>query len=307
MKKALFLLSLILASSFVSSAQNVGINTTGAAPDNSALLDLNSTDKGFLITRVDTASIATPAFGLMTLAPIDSCLYMYSGATWISIGGVGSDCPCGNSSSTTAPPTPTFPCDGSTTPVVDVTNPITGKTWMDRNLGAGQIATSYTDAAAYGDLYQWGRCTDGHEKRTSSTNSTLSTTVSPTHGQFITSSGAPEDWLTPQNSNLWQGAAGINNPCPSGYRIPTRTELDNERLSWVTNDAPGAFASPLKFTLGGRRSPNGALSLVNSIGSYSTSTISGTTNKILLNITSTTSSIGANSRGHGLSVRCIKD
>lgn len=116
----------LLASAFNSSAQNVGINATGAAPDNSALLDLNSTDKGFLITRVDTASIAAPAFGLMTLAPSDSCLYMFSGANWIGLGGVGNDCPCncgspssqlftytGASQSFTVPP-------GVTTITVDV-------------------------------------------------------------------------------------------------------------------------------------------------------------------------------------------
>jgi hypothetical protein len=43
------------------------------------------------------------------------------------------------------------------TTIVDVTNPTTGATWMDRNLGATQVATSSTDAAAYGDLYQWCR------------------------------------------------------------------------------------------------------------------------------------------------------
>ena len=47
----------------------------------------------------------------------------------------------------------------------------TGQVWMDRNLGASRVATSSTDSAAYGDLYQWGRGTDGHEKRTSSTTS----------------------------------------------------------------------------------------------------------------------------------------
>ena len=29
----------------------------------------------------------------------------------------------------------------------------TGKIWMDRNLGASQVATSLTDAASFGDLY----------------------------------------------------------------------------------------------------------------------------------------------------------
>lgn len=55
------------------------------------------------------------------------------------------------------------------TQVVDVINPTTGHTWMDRNLGASRAATSSTDTEAYGDLYQWGRAADGHQKRTSGT------------------------------------------------------------------------------------------------------------------------------------------
>jgi hypothetical protein len=43
-----------------------------------------------------------------------------------------------------------------------VTSPDTGKVWLDRNLGATQVATSKTDSAAYGHYYQWGRNDDGH-------------------------------------------------------------------------------------------------------------------------------------------------
>ncbi|MGE4541908.1 MAG: hypothetical protein AB7D35_11660, partial [Bacteroidales bacterium] len=68
----------------------------------------------------------------------------------------------------------------------DVYNPATGQTWMDRNLGASRAATSSTDDQAYGDLYQWGRDTDGHEKRNSGTTSTLSNSDTPGHGNFIT-------------------------------------------------------------------------------------------------------------------------
>ena len=42
----------------------------------------------------------------------------------------------------------------STLPAGQVYNQITGETWMDRNLGASQVATSSTDSDAYGDLYQ---------------------------------------------------------------------------------------------------------------------------------------------------------
>nr|WP_320009862.1 hypothetical protein [uncultured Desulfobulbus sp.] len=44
-----------------------------------------------------------------------------------------------------------------------VTSP-TGRVWMDHNLGASRVATSYDDKEAYGNLYQWGRGSDGHER-----------------------------------------------------------------------------------------------------------------------------------------------
>ena len=98
-----------------------------------------------------------------------------------------------------------------------------GKIWMDRNLGATRVATSPTDAASYGDYYQWGRGADGHQKITSATTTTLSSADQPGNGSFIL---APDDWRSTQNDNLWQGVSGTNNPCPSGYRLPTLTELE---------------------------------------------------------------------------------
>ena len=38
-------------------------------------------------------------------------------------------------------------------PVPTVTS--AGQVWMDRNLGASRVATSFDDEEAYGDLYQW--------------------------------------------------------------------------------------------------------------------------------------------------------
>src|SRR6056297_790033 len=119
----------------------------------------------------------------------------------------------------------------------DVYNPTTGKIWMDRNLGASQVATSSTDAAAYGDLYQWGRAADGHESRTSGTTAALATSDTPGHGDFITSNSSPYDWRNPQNDNLWQGVSGTNNPCPSGYRLPTEAEWEEEVTSWGSYNA----------------------------------------------------------------------
>ncbi len=123
--------------------------------------------------------------------------------------------------------------------IVDVTNATTGKTWMDRNLGAIQAATSSTTEYAYGDLYQWGRGTDGHQIRTSTTSSTLSSSDTPGHGNFILMGGSPYDWRSPQNTNLWQGVSGVNNPCPSGYAYRNRIRCRTCKLEYT--ECSGCF------------------------------------------------------------------
>jgi hypothetical protein len=64
-----------------------------------------------------------------------------------------------------------------------------GSIWMDRNLGATQVATSSTDALAYGNLFQWGRGADGHQVRTSGTTTTLSSADQPGNSNFILVAG----------------------------------------------------------------------------------------------------------------------
>ena len=202
-------------------------------------------------------------------------------------------------------PAGTVHCAGATT-VVDVTNPITGKIWMDRNLGATQVATSSTDQNAYGDLYQWGRRADGHQCRTSPTTATLSSVDQPANGNFITSSGT-YDWRSPQNANLWQGVNGVNNPCPSGYRLPTNTELNNERLSWSSNNGAGAFASLLKWTLAGRRDgSNGSFINVGTIGYFWGSTVMWESS-IHLGFSSGGAAVSSDYRANGFTVRCLKN
>ncbi|MFV0266282.1 MAG: hypothetical protein ACK5HT_04015, partial [Draconibacterium sp.] len=187
----------------------------------------------------------------------------------------------------------------------DVKNPITGKIWMDRNLGASQVATKSNDDKAYGDLYQWGRATDGHEKRTSGTTTALATGDIP-GGDFITISGSPFDWRNPQNDHLWQGINGTNNPCPNGYHVPTNAEWEAERNSWASQDSKGAFASPLKLSVAGHRfGSNGSLGDVGSSGYYWSSTVDGIRYRKVY-FGSSSAYTNKDSRAYGISVRCIK-
>ena len=86
-----------------------------------------------------------------------------------------------------------------------------GRCWMDRNLGASQVATSSNDVASYGDLFQWGRGADGHQlvnrysgdgKMTSEILFDLSVVDQPGHGDFIIPGEFPNDWRSPQNDDL---------------------------------------------------------------------------------------------------------
>lgn len=194
------------------------------------------------------------------------------------------------------------PCDEPSVPTVTSAG---GQVWMDRNLGASQIATSSMDTAAYGDLYQWGRGIDGHERRASATTTTLSTTNVPGHGRFIMVSSSPYDWTTSPNDNLWQGVFGTNNPCPCGFRLPTEAEWEVERTSWSSNDEAGAFASPLKLVDAGNHPPD---SVTPSPGSayYWSSTVDGSYS-YLLYFTHGSASMISEYRAWGSSVRCIKD
>ena len=79
------LLLIFLFISHLTFAQNVGINTNGNPPDQSAILDLSATDKGLLIPRMDSTqrkNINNPAIGLTVYDSTYNSLMFYNGTAW---------------------------------------------------------------------------------------------------------------------------------------------------------------------------------------------------------------------------------
>ena len=187
-----------------------------------------------------------------------------------------------------------------------VTNPITGRQWLDRNLGATRVATAVNDAQAYGHLFQWGRLADGHEIRTSATRNEQSTTDVPGHSDFIIGF---DDWRNPSNNNLWQGVDAVNGIAPKGWRLPTESELMEERNTWTSFDRDGAYASFLKLPRAGlRSSATGSFSLVGVVTRiWSMNSVTNSSNSRTLNVGSSSAAMLSESRAEGRTVRLIKD
>lgn len=184
----------------------------------------------------------------------------------------------------------------------------TGRIWMDRNLGASQVANNPQDEKAYGYLYQWGRGNDGHQLRNSEATLTRSNIDTPKNNFFIICTTDPLDWRVPHNYFLWQGANGINNVCPLGYRLPTEKEWEAELNSWTPKNIDGAFESPLKLTFAGFRDIRDSKLIANyAVGYYWSSTVRNNEDSGSLYMMNYNASIISTKKGQGSSVRCIKN
>jgi len=123
-----------------------------------------------------------------------------------------------------------------------------GKIWVQANLGALGVATSSTDADSYGWYYNWGKPTDGHQFSNSPFSSAKVSSDTPTPGIYTGGDNSQVEWQTTRNNNLWNGVNGTNNPCPSGWRLPTRSEWETllSTSPAITNSTT-AFSSSLKL------------------------------------------------------------
>ena len=261
-----------LAFCAINAQQGIGTNN----PDPSSILEIASTTKGLLIPRMNntqmTAISAVQGLavqGLMvyctTCSPKAIYTYDTSSGNWVTS------------------------VTNSSVSIRQINS--SGTIWMARDLGASRSISSTTDIASYGDLYQWGRGTDGHEKWDSTIISKTDPS-SPVQNNFVFVGDNNTGWRYEEDENLWNstGELSDNNPCPVGYRLPTSFELENH-------------AANINLHHAGERNFNGILGPQDYYGTYWTST-SGTYIKIVGNtITSGTTT----STAFGRCVRCIKN
>lgn len=85
MKKVIISLSVLVCFVFAINAQGVKISATTGSPDNSSMLEVESSSKGFLPPRMTTSqrdAILNPAQGLVIFNTTTNCLNMYAGSSW---------------------------------------------------------------------------------------------------------------------------------------------------------------------------------------------------------------------------------
>ena len=216
-----------------------------------------------------------------------------------------------------------------------IVSSVTGKKWLDRNLGATQVATSYDDYKAYGDLFQWGRPADGHQliNWTSSTTGTavngsttvLATSDTPAHSNFIifpdnTTTG---DWRSDNNQKRW--ATIPQGPCPAGWHVPSflewQAEISNTQIAAGGTASSGGITdyskgySQLKLTIAGYRYMDGPpysvlFGQANRVGRYWTTSDrfkNGYSDVKDIEIGSANVQAGDMPKGYAMSVRCLRN
>ena len=187
LKELVIIISSMVIMSAQMNGQNVGIGANTFTPDNSALLELQSTNSGLLLPRMTTAqrdAISNPAQSLLIFNTTTKCFETYVGNVWYT---VWCEFPCGF----------TVSYDGVTYNTVQIGN----QCWLKENLRT----TKYNDG-------------------TSITNVTGDDTwMSTTSGAYCCYGNDPSNCVTYGALYNWY-AVNTGKLCPSGWHVPSDAE-----------------------------------------------------------------------------------
>ena len=219
--KVYLLLSCLMV--FPAMAQ-VGIGTQ--TPDNSAILDLFSTEKGLLIPRLNTTqrlAIPNPANGLLVYDANLSKIYFFDGTDWNELGKEGPQGPQGPKGDQGDPGTPGAPSANGT----NGTNGTNGADGQDgvgiNNIvdnGNGTFTVNYTDGGNDSFSIPAGGAAGWDLTGNSGTNP-LTEFIGTTDAQDLVFKTENIERLRIQQGNAATGYIGINNNNP-GARLDVR-------------------------------------------------------------------------------------
>ncbi len=344
MKKIVFFLVLLLFSSGLLFSQ-VGINTGNNAPDPSAGLDVNFTNKGLLPPRVALTAInsalpvTAPAVGLLVYntavsgTPPNNVVagyYQWDGTKWAAISppkGVNvGDMQYWDGTQWVRIPVGTNGQYLTLINGIPAWGPLSSPcgTTMTINHIAGTVAP-ITKTVTYGTVNEipgelskcWITSNLGSDHQATAVNDATEASAG-WYWQFNTKQGYMHDgvnripnteWISTIDENAdWQPS---NDPCTlelgTGWRIPTFTEWTNVDASGNWTDWNGPWDSPLKMHAAGYLyGSNGSLTGQGSNGTYWSGTKDNSTYGWYLDFYFSGSNMYNNSKAFGFSVRCLK-
>lgn len=207
----------IFLSVFAASGQ-VKIGDNPATISTSAILELESTNKGLVVPRVaTTAAVANPVNGMIIYDLSSNCFKGYQGGFWSDCGFVASAAQI---------------AAANLTVIIPIAPGVT-KVFLSHNLGADTTLDPHVPVVGLNGAYiQWGKRgpnTTGDSRvdwQTAPNNGPLGFAAAPTASN--TNEASISGWnSTSASDNAWRTADGAkteDDPCPTGYRVPTISE-----------------------------------------------------------------------------------